>query len=375
MIYFDNASTTLKPNCVADAVSVALKTTTNANRGVNKSSLAASLNIFSTRTAVAKMFNAPDLNRVIFTSGATASLNLAILGTLAYGDHVITTNLEHNSLLRPLYHAQKFGVDVDIIKADANHKISIETIADHIKPNTHMIAITHASNILATIQDITAVGKLCAEHDILFVVDAAQTAGLIPIDMAEMHIDALCLSTHKSLLAPQGLGVLCLSNKMHVEPILFGGTGSNTFDEDMGETYPDHLEAGTQNGHAIAGLAAAIDFINDIGLDTLYTKASSLAKYFEAELKKFPGAKIYTNQDNYSIPIVSFNIEDIDAVELSLKLSTDFDIITRAGGICAPLVHKALGTINSGLIRFSFSYTNTKAEVDAALEIMRTIIL
>lgn len=244
MIYFDNAATTLKPDCVVDAVADALKNMTNANRGVNKSSLKASATIFECRLLVNRLFNVGNPKRVIFTSGATQSLNFTILGTLNAGDHVITTALEHNSVLRPLYHMEKNGINFNIIKPDKEHQITSTSIMHNIRQNTKMLIMTHASNVLANVQDISKIGELCKQHGILFVVDAAQTAGLIPIDMQKMNIDALCLSAHKSLLAPQGLGILCLSENIKVQPTIFGGTGTHTFSKNMDTGYPESLEAG-----------------------------------------------------------------------------------------------------------------------------------
>ncbi|OON92943.1 MAG: hypothetical protein ATN31_07500 [Candidatus Epulonipiscioides saccharophilum] len=370
MIYFDNAATTLKPHCVIEAVSSSLANTANSNRGMNYVSLLAASKIYATRVAISNFFNAPKANRVIFTSGATTSLNFALFGYLKPGDHVISTNLEHNSVLRPLYHLKKNGVELDIALADKHHYITPDIIKNLIKSNTKMVVMTHASNVLAHVQNIAEIGKLCRENNLLFVVDAAQTAGLVNIDMHSMHIDALCLSAHKSLLAPQGLGILCLSENINLEPILFGGTGSNTFERDMGTYYPDLLEAGTQNGPAIAGLNASLKYINDLGIDHLYSVCHELADTFERELRKFPNIVVHTDQQKFSAPIVTFTSDDSN--DLSMRLSEEFDIITRSGGLCAPLVHDILG--HNGLIRFSFSHFNTLDQVETTLDVLKKLL-
>ncbi|OOB79022.1 MAG: hypothetical protein BEN19_08235 [Epulopiscium sp. Nuni2H_MBin003] len=374
MIYFDNAATTIKPPCVIEAVSTALATLTNANRGVNTSSMCANRAIYETRNKLAKMFNVSSPTLVIFTSGATQSLNMAILGTLKKGDHVITTNLEHNSVLRPLYYMKKKGVNLSIIKCNNNYTIDIDAVLSHIKSNTKMLVISHASNTLGVVQNLEHIGRICKEYSIKLVVDAAQTAGIISIDMQKMNIDALCLSAHKSLLAPQGLGILALSKNININPISFGGTGTHTFEQTMNIGLPESLEAGTQNGHAIVGLSAALDYINEHKIEKLYNKAHDLAKYFEQELAKIPNVIIYTNQSVLSTPVVTFNVMGSSAVDISFLLSKDYDIITRAGGLCAPLVHHMLDTTDKGIIRFSFSHNNTKQEVDIALEALKIIL-
>lgn len=373
MIYFDNAATTLKPQCVIDTVSFALSSLSNANRGVNSSSMHANREIYKTRSKIDKMFNVGNPARVIFTSGATQSLNMAILGILKKGDHVITTNLEHNSVLRPLYHMQKKGVNLSIINCDSNYTISVENILPHLTVNTKMLVMTHASNVVASIVDVEPIGRFCAEHGIIFVVDASQTAGIIPIDMQKLNINVLCFSAHKSLLAPQGLGILALSENINIQPILFGGTGTHTFDKTMDIGLPECLEAGTQNGHAIAGLSTALDFITQNGITTLYNKASKLAKYFEEELSKIPDTTIYTNQNIFSTPVVTFNNKNQSATNISYTLSEKHQIITRAGGLCAPLIHNMLKTTQDGVIRFSFSYNNNLDEVDFALNALKNL--
>lgn len=376
MIYLDNAATTLmKPDCVAQAVVSALRNMGNSGRGVHDTSLSASRVIYDTRAALASLFNAPSPARVAFTSNSTEALNTAIFGLFRPGDHVISTDLEHNSVLRPLYALQQQGVEVDFVPADAQGSIDYEDFKRLLRSNTRAIVCTHASNLTGDVLDITRVGRFAHEHGLLLVLDASQTAGAMPIDMAAMHIDVLCFTGHKSLMGPQGTGGLCLAEGVELRPLKTGGTGVQTYLPHQPEEMPTHLEAGTLNGHGIAGLGAALAFINSVGITSIHDHEMMLMRRFYEGVKELDGVTVYGDFNRDRAPIVTLNIGDMPSGELSDILSGEFDIATRAGAHCAPRLHQALGTVEQGAVRFSFGYYNTLADVDAAIAAVRSVAL
>lgn len=376
MIYLDNAATTVhKPPCVAEAVVNAMGNLGNSGRGVHGTSLTASRVIYDTRAALAALFNAPSPARVAFTSNSTEALNTAILGLFTAGDHVISTDLEHNSVLRPLYLLQQQGVAVDFIPADPQGQIHYEDFENLLRPNTRAIVCTHASNLTGDTLDIARIGKFAHEHGLLFIVDASQTAGALPIDMAAMHIDVLCFTGHKSLMGPQGTGGLCVAEGVEIRPLKSGGTGVQTYLPHQPVEMPTHLEAGTLNGHGIAGLGAALNFINSIGIETIHNHETSLMQRFYEGVRNLEGVTIYGDFSRDRAPIATLNIGDIPSGEVADILSGEFSIATRAGAHCAPRLHTALGTVEQGAVRFSFGYYNTVEDVDAAIAAVRSIAL
>lgn len=376
MIYLDNAATTVhKPPCVAEAVVNAMGNLGNSGRGVHGTSLTASRVIYDTRAALAALFNAPSPARVAFTSNSTEALNTAILGLFTAGDHVISTDLEHNSVLRPLYLLQQQGVAVDFIPADPQGQIHYEDFENLLRPNTRAIVCTHASNLTGDTLDIARIGKFAHEHGLLFIVDASQTAGALPIDMAAMHIDVLCFTGHKSLMGPQGTGGLCVAEGVEIRPLKSGGTGVQTYLPHQPVEMPTHLEAGTLNGHGIAGLGAALDFINSVGIKTIHSHEMALMQRFYEGVRNLEGVTIYGDFSRDRAPIVTLNIGDIPSGEVADILSGEFSIATRAGAHCAPRLHTALGTVEQGAVRFSFGYYNTIEDVDAAIAAVRSIAL
>ena len=376
MIYLDNAATTIqKPSCVAEAVVNAMGNLGNSGRGVHGTSLTASRVIYDTRAALANLFNAPSPARVAFTSNSTEALNTAILGLFSAGDHVISTDLEHNSVLRPLYLLQQQGVAVDFIPADTKGQIHYEDFEKLLRSNTRAIVCTHASNLTGDTLDIARIGRFAHEHGLLFVVDASQTAGALPIDMAAMHIDVLCFTGHKSLMGPQGTGGLCVAEGVEIRPLKSGGTGVQTFLPHQPAEMPTHLEAGTLNGHGIAGLGAALDFINSVGIETIHSHEMALMQRFYEGVRNMEGVTIYGDFTRNRAPIVTLNIGDIPSGEVADILSGEFSIATRAGAHCAPRLHTALGTVEQGAVRFSFGYYNTVEDVDAAIAAVRSIAL
>ena len=375
MIYLDNAATTrIKPKVVVEAVAEALTTLGNAERGTHSASLGASRTVFSTRMKLAKFFNAEGPSNIVFTMNATESLNIAIKGILEKGDAVITTCLEHNSVLRPLYQLRDEGVELSFVSADKLGRPNYEEFESLIKPNTKAIISTAGSNLTGNLVDIKRVGEIAKKHGLIFVVDASQTAGVFPIDVKELNIDILCFTGHKGLLGPQGTGGLYVRDGVEVKPYLSGGTGVQTYNEHQPAEMPTRLEAGTLNGHGLAGLDAAIDYINEFGMQTIHDKEMSLMWRFYNGVKDIEGVKIYGDFDvKDRCPIVSINLSDYESGAVSDELFTRFEIATRPGGHCAPLMHKALGTVDQGAVRFSFSHFNTEEEVDTAINAVRTL--
>ena len=376
MIYLDNAATTrVKPKEVVEAVAEALTTLGNAERGAHSASLGASRTVFSTRMKLAKFFNAEGPSNIVFTMNATESLNIAIKGILEKGDAVITTCLEHNSVLRPLYQLRDEGVELSFVSADKLGRPNYEEFENLIKPNTKAIISTAGSNLTGNLVDIKRVGEIAKKHGLIFVVDASQTAGVFPIDVKVLNIDILCFTGHKGLLGPQGTGGMYVREGVEVKPYLSGGTGVQTYNEHQPAEMPTRLEAGTLNGHGLAGLDAAIDYINEFGMQTIHDKEMSLMWRFYNGVKDIEGVKIYGDFDvKDRCPIVSINLSDYESGAVSDELANRFEIATRPGGHCAPLMHKALGTVDQGAVRFSFSHFNTEEEIDTAINAVRMLI-
>lgn len=375
MIYLDNAATTIhKPQAVIDAVVSAMRSMGNAGRGVNDASLGAARIIYETREKLARLFHAENPKQIAFTSNSTESLNIAIKGTLAPGDHVITTALEHNSVLRPLYELEETGVELTIIDSDRQGRIRYEDFKRKIRKNTKAIICTHGSNLTGNLVNIRQVGRVAAEQGLLFIVDASQTAGVFPIDVQEMKIDILCFTGHKGLLGPQGTGGLYVRPGLMVRPLKSGGSGVQTYSKSHPAEMPTALEAGTLNGHGIAGLGAAADYLLETGIDVIRAREQDLAARFYDGIKNIPGVIVYGDFTlRERCPIVTLNIRDYDSSEVSDELLITYDISTRSGGHCAPLMHKALGTVEQGAVRFSFSHYNTEEEVDTAIEAVKEL--
>lgn len=375
MIYMDNAATTMhKPQAVIDAVIAAMGSMGNAGRGANEASLSASRVIYNTRDKLCRLFGAESPKQIAFTNNSTESLNIAIKGLLKPGDHVITTMLEHNSVLRPLYEMEKKGVKLTIIKSDEKGTFDLKDMEEAVIPETKMIVCTNGSNLTGNYIDISKVGELALRKGLLFVVDASQTAGVFPIDVQKMHVDVLCFTGHKGLLGPQGVGGIYVREGLSVRPLKSGGSGVQTYSRTHPAEMPTALEAGTLNGHGIAGLGAAVDYIQEAGQDKIREKEQSLMRRFYEGVRDIPGVKIYGDFRTWErCAIVTLNIGDYDSSEVSDELLTEYGISTRPGGHCAPLMHEALGTVEQGAVRFSFSHYNTEEEVDKAILAIREL--
>ena len=375
MIYMDNAATTMhKPQEVIDAVVNAMNSMGNAGRGASEAALSASRVIYDTRDRLAELFGAEDARRIAFTSNSTESLNIAIKGSLNPGDHVITTVLEHNSVLRPLYEMEKNGVELSIIRCDEKGMPDISQMEASIKENTKMIICTNGSNLTGNYVDVSVIGKMAHAHGLMFVVDASQTAGVFPINVQEMNIDILCFTGHKGLLAPQGTGGIYVKEGIELRPLKTGGSGIQTYSKEHPVQMPTALEAGTLNGHGIAGLHAALGYLKKEGIDNIRRKEQELMWRFYNGVKDIPGVKIYGDYSQKErCAIVTLNIGDYDSSEVSDELLMEYDISTRPGAHCAPLMHEALGTVEQGAVRFSFSHYNTDEEVDTAIRAIREL--
>lgn len=375
MIYMDNAATTMrKPKEVAEAVLNAMNSMGNAGRGANEASLSAARVIYETRELLADFFGAENPKRIVFTNNSTESLNVAIKGILNPKDHVITTMLEHNSVLRPLYEMEEKGIELSIIKSDKKGKISYQEMEEAIRSNTKAIICTHGSNLTGNMIDIETVGKIAKKHGLLFVVDASQTAGVYPIDVQKMNIDLLCFTGHKSLLGPQGTGGLYVREGVQVRPLKTGGSGVQTYSKTHPAEMPTALEAGTLNGHGIAGLHAALLYLKEEGIETIRKKELEYMWQFYHGVENIPNVKVYGDfETEKRCPIVTLNIGDYDSSEVSDELLVEYGISTRPGAHCAPLMHEALGTVEQGAVRFSFSHYNTKEEVETAIRAIKEL--
>lgn len=365
MIYLDNSATTLiKPPQVAQAVYDAINTMGNSGRGAYNSSISSSMVLYETRELIAEMFNLHYPEQVAFTLNATEALNTAINGLISYNDHIITTELEHNSVLRPLYRLEEKGTELTIIKANDWGDINYIDIEKAIKYNTKAIVCTHCSNLTGNVLDIAKIGEICKRHNILFILDASQSAGIFDIDMEKQNIDVVCFTGHKSLYGPQGTGGICIKKGVNISPLKVGGSGIKTFEKTAPSSMPEHIEAGTVNSHSIAGLKAGLEFIQKTGISKIREKENMLVDLFYNSIKNIKDIKIYGDFSTKERgPIVSLNLGNYSSSSVSDELFERFEIATRSGGHCAPLMHKALGTEKQGAVRFSFSYFNTKDEV------------
>lgn len=375
MIYLDNAATTRpKPPGVAEAVTAAMNAYGNCGRGVHDDALSAARTVYGVRQKLADLFGCPRADHVVFTQNSTQALNIAISGLLAVGDHVISTDLEHNSVLRPLYRLREQGAAVDFVPADTAGSIDYEDFEKLLRPNTRAVVCTHASNLTGDMLDIKRIGDFAHRHGLLFILDASQTAGVFPIDMERQHIDVVCFTGHKSLLGPQGTGGLCVREGVEIRPFAVGGTGVQSYLEAQPTEYPTRLEAGTLNSHGIAGLGAALEFITQTGMDVIRAHETALARRFYEAVRDVPGVMVYGDHTAPErAPVVTLNIGDVDSSEVSDELAERFGIATRPGAHCAPRLHRALGTEDQGAVRFSWSYFNTEVETDAAAEAVRTL--
>lgn len=376
MIYFDNAATTFpKPDIVYEKHIQAMKSYgANPGRAGHKMALKANRGIFVTRNLIGKLFNIKNPMNIVFTFNCTESLNLGIKGLLRSGDHVITTSMEHNSVLRPIKHLEEKGIENTIVSANSKGEIDPANIEKAIKANTKLIVTTHISNLTGTIMPIEAIGQIAGAHNIPYMVDAAQSAGVYSIDVEKMNISLLAFPGHKGLLGPQATGGLYIKEGLEIEPIFQGGTGSSSESLIQPDTLPDKYESGTNNGPGIVGLGAGIEYILEKGMKNIREHEETLTDHFLKGIETIEGIRAYGPLDiKKQAAVVSLNLKDIDSSELAYILDEEYDIATRPGLHCAPLAHKTIGTLDQGVVRFSFGIFNTKEEVDNAINALKEI--
>lgn len=379
-IYLDNASTTFpKPKQVTEAMyQYMTQVGSNISRGGYSSAYHTEELVYETRQKLAELFNATDCKNVIFTKNITESLNVILKGFLKPGDHVITSSMEHNAVMRPLVQLQEKGVSFTRVPCNVDGTMDIKKLEPCLQQNTKMIVMTNASNVCGTVLPIKEVGRFCHEHDLKFVVDTAQTAGVNAVDMQEMYIDALAFTGHKGLLAPQGIGGFILQENMidKIEPLIFGGTGSISHTEQVPRFMPDRFEAGTMNLPGIIGLNAGLNWLKDITMEKIKEHELNLTKYFidgiislDDENIQIAGKKDISGR----MGVVSIFIKNKEMAQIAYELDEKYGIMTRVGLHCAPSAHKTLGTYPKGTIRFSFGWWNTKEDIDVAIDALANL--
>ena len=375
-IYFDNAATSWpKPAAVRAALDDYFGDAGgNPGRSAHRMSVAAARIVENAREALAELFHANDPSRIVFTQNATHALNLALYGLLRPGDHVVTTSMEHNSVMRPLRHLETLGVELTVVACHPDGMLDVDGLRRALQPGTRLLVTTHGSNVVGALTPLSAVAALARERGILYLVDAAQTAGAIPIDVQEMGMDLLAFSGHKGLLGPTGTGGLYIREEVVLAPLLRGGTGSDSAQETQPEFLPDVHESGTLNVAGIAGLGAGVLFLSEIGIEAVMTHERKLVAQFLAGAAEISGITVYGPQEAaLQCGVVSFNVAGAMPSEVALILDQSFGIMARPGLHCAPGAHHTLGTFPTGTVRFSFGWFNTPSEVDAAVEALREI--
>ena len=378
-IYLDNASTTFPkaPNVASAMADYITNCGININRGSYSLAYDVEDIIYTTRQRLHTLFNGHDPSHVIFTQNVTMSLNMVIKGLLKAGDHVLVSSMEHNAVMRPLTQLLDEGITFDTIPCDSTGSIQMDSIEPLIRPNTVALIINHASNVCGTIQPLKSIGPICKAHNLQFIVDAAQTAGVIPIDVKACHIDALCFTGHKGLLGPQGIGGIILTKEMaqNLTPLIAGGTGSFSHLETMPTHMPDAFESGTLNLPGIIGLNEGLAYIESQGMENIHNHELVLTQSFLEGLQSIDGINIVGKQNIQDrTAVVSITIDGMDPANIAYELESTYHIMTRVGLHCAPRAHQTLGTYPEGTVRFSFGYANTHKDVESALSALNTIV-
>jgi cysteine desulfurase/selenocysteine lyase len=376
-IYLDNAATSFpKPEPVYQAVERALRDIgAGPGRGGYARGIAASRLVFETREVIAGLFGIADSSRLAFTHSTTESLNLAVSGLLRPGDHVVTTSMEHNSLVRPLHRAAGTGVEVTWVEADRDGLVDSRRVGAAIRPDTRLVALAHCSNVTGTIQPVEEIALLARKSGALLLVDAAQSAGGLGIDVREMGIDLLAAPGHKGLLGPQGTGLLYVAEGIELEPLLVGGTGGRSSGPEQPTTMPERFESGTLNTSGIAGLKAGVEFIRATGLQRIRERETGLVEQLLDGLRSMPDVTVHgPGSPAGRCSVVSFTAAGKDPSLIGFHLDRDFDICVRVGLHCAYSAHRTIGTFPEGTVRVSPGYFNTDAEIDLFLRALRTIL-
>lgn len=376
MIYLDNAATTFpKPACVTEAVGRFLtEVGVSPGRSGHRLSAEAGRIAFDARETLAALIGASDSSRIVFASNATEALNTAIFGLLGPGDHVVTTSIEHNSVIRPLAHLERTaGIRIDRVPCELDGSVSAEAVLGAVTEETRLVAVTHASNVLGTLLPVGEIGSRL--DGAVLLVDAAQTLGAVPLDVEEAGIDLLAFTGHKSLFGPPGVGGLYIREGLDIRPLKFGGTGSESEREEQPSFLPDRFESGTPNTAGLAGLAAGLHYILEAGVERIRAHEIALTRRLIEGLLGMERISLYGPcRPEETAAILSVTIADILPSEASFALDRGFDIITRPGLHCAPSAHRTAGTFPTGTIRFSASYLNSTEDIDAVVEAMREIV-
>ncbi|MEO1771457.1 cysteine desulfurase [Enterococcus sp. 665A] len=372
-LYFDNAATTVhKPSVVAKRVAEVLSADSfgNPSRGAHLYSLRAYQVVEETREAIKKLFHATEGYEVAFTNNATVALNEVLKGIIRPGDHVITTSWEHNSVLRPLYQLEQAGAQLDFVTSETSTGcLNYQEFEEKVRPETKVVVCNHASNVTGNVLDLERVKAFCKKYDLLLVLDISQTAGVLSIDLGDEEIAAVCFTGHKSLYGPQGTGGVCVRKDIVVEPVLTGGDGMRSFSKTQPKEFPTLLEAGTANVPGIAGLGAAVQW----GLENPAPAQEIVGRYFIKRLQELPNISVYGDMNQQRVNVFSLNIADADSALVSDLLWEDYEIATRSGYHCAPLMHEALGTAARGTVRFSFSRFTTQEEIDQVVQALSEV--
>ncbi len=382
-IYFDNSSTSFpKPPCVASAMTDYINNIgTNINRGCYDGAYKTEELIFDTRELLCSLFNGEDPKNVVFTKNITESLNIIIKGLLQPGDHVLVSSMEHNAVMRPLVQLSENGISFDRIPCMNDGSLDVTLVEPLIRSNTRAVIMLHASNVCGTVLPISDIGHICKKHNLVFILDSAQTAGILNIDMKDMNIDALCFTGHKSLMGPQGTGGFIIKDSLvnRLTPLISGGTGSISHTEDIPEFMPDRFEAGTLNLPGIIGLNASLRWLLETGIADIRTHEMTLTEHMLKGVKELEASTdlihiVGRSDINSRVPVVSIVTPNHEMAQLSYALEQEWGILTRVGLHCAPAAHRTLGTYPGGTIRFSFGPANTHDEIDTALKALKTLL-
>ncbi len=375
MIYVDNAATSYpKPQSVLEGVNHAINNLTSPNRGHYKSSNECTKLIYDTRVLLANLFGVSDPLNVSFTQNATESINLVVDALLDSNDHVITSVFEHNSVIRTLEHRD---IAYDMIDIDSNYRVQYQDMENMLRANTKAVIITHSSNLLGNVVDIEYLSNFCKKHNLILILDTAQSAGIIDINMQKQNIDIVCFTGHKSLFGISGIGGIVLNDnfKMPLKNSKTGGTGYNSLSKVHGNTSPEVFEAGTINFVGIKALYEGVKFITDIGLDKIYDHEKELMEYTYNELIKIEGLKIYGDFESERTPVIAFTYKDYDSNDISDMLAENYDIATRSGFHCVSLLHEKIDTLRTGLVRISFCHFNTMEEAKIVVKAVKEICI
>lgn len=378
MIYLDNAATSFpKPETVYASMEKCLRTyCANPGRGSHTMSVKSSLDVINTRERIAELINVENSLNICFTKNATEALNIAISGSLREGDHVITTCMEHNSVLRPLKIMEKYkGIKLTVVDGDSLGRIDPFIIKRHITKRTRLIVCTLSSNVNGIIMPVGEIGKLARNNDILFLLDASQGLGSVEVDLKKIYAGMVAFPGHKGLLGPQGTGGLYIAPEVKLNPLMSGGTGSKSEYLFQPEILPDKFESGTLNTPGIAGLGAGVEFIGKTGLNEIKTKKNELVKRLYDGLSQNRSIKLYSPENvNENSGIVSFNVKGVDSSEICARLDGKYKIECRSGLHCAPLAHQHLGTGKTGMVRLSVGYFNSLSDIDNTISAINRII-